>query len=169
MLIWELNHLQRWICQQLKSSDRAMQCLYGLKQNCHNWFFLHRKKLTTFIKRSCQIPTFTFMTFKLHNVIKKINPEQQDGLISRKTNQCLELHFFFLADADVDLVDLPFNVGRHPPSVDALSTDLAGLTNVFLHIKQNNPWGRNVTISMFGFKKRSHTQKSHQKWWTPEI
>ena len=32
----------------------------------------------------------------------------------------------------------------------------------------HHPWRRNVTTSMVGLKK-SHTQKPHPKWWTPEI
>ena len=34
----------------------------------------------------------------------------------------------------------------------------------------HHPQRRNVTTSMVGIKKKwSHTQKSHTKWWTPEI
>ena len=33
----------------------------------------------------------------------------------------------------------------------------------------HHPRKQNMTTSMVGLKKRSHAQKSHQKWWTPEI
>ena len=33
----------------------------------------------------------------------------------------------------------------------------------------NYPRRRNVTTPMIGLRKWSHTQKSHQKWWTLEI